>query len=90
MIWLAGLGGWAGSLLALWVYMSAATLGAVDNARKEEQNTCKITIENIIKEIDKKTELRIKDALLAGDAIVIDDDIERLCQGSSSCRDRTR
>ena len=90
MIWLAGLGGWAGSLLALWVYMSAATLGAVDNARKEEQSACKITIENLVKELNNKTELRIKDARQAGTDIVIDDDIERLCAGSASCREHKR
>ena len=84
------LGGWAASLGALWLYMSISSAGAVSNARDYEKNQCKITIENTVKEIDRKTEERIKDALQAGNDIVIDDDIERLCAGSVSCREHKR
>lgn len=82
------LGGWAGSVVGLWLWMTAAGAVDVSNVRKQEQNACNIAIENTIHDLGKLTDKRVSDALQAGTNIVIDDDIDRLCQGSASCRDK--
>ena len=82
------LGGWAGSLVALFLWMKADKAIEIRQVKKEQTRICDTRVQTTKDEISAAGNKQVEEARAAGRSLPDTSNLAKLCKGSASCRDK--